>query len=143
VAALHVNGRTERDFERWGNFIAARDEVTHLAYEFITGTSWAGRQKQHAAWLAALAARVGRPLHLVVRGGIDVLPGLAKAFAGITILEATSFMKTMYRQRPRISGEIGSGWQPAPTPTGSPLDDLLIANITDVAAWLNTLVAPT
>jgi hypothetical protein len=58
-AALHVNGRTDTDFKRWAEFIAARDEITHVAYEFTTGPGWAER-----AWLTGLAADVGRPLHL-------------------------------------------------------------------------------
>lgn len=36
-AALHVNLRTEKDMERWAEFIIARPEVTHVAYEFGTG----------------------------------------------------------------------------------------------------------
>ena len=67
--ALHVNGRTDTDFRRWAEFIAARDEVTHIAYEFTTGTGWVRRRDHHAAWLCGLARDVGRPLHLVVRGG--------------------------------------------------------------------------
>ena len=35
-AALHVNGRTETDFRRWTAYVAARPEITHLAYEFTT-----------------------------------------------------------------------------------------------------------
>lgn len=68
-AALHVNGRTDTDFRRWGDYIAARPEVTYLAYEFSTGTGWAGRMEKHAAWLAGLAKAAGRPLALVVRWG--------------------------------------------------------------------------
>jgi hypothetical protein len=139
LAALHINGRTERDFERWGNFIAAREEITHLAYEFTTGTGWAGRQEQHAAWLSALTQRVGRPLHLVVRGGTDVLPVLARAFAGVTVLETTSFMKTMNRQRVSSDGRTAKA---APTPEGAPLDDLFLANTAAIAARLGALVAP-
>jgi hypothetical protein len=30
-AALHVNGCTETDFGRWGDYVAARPEITHLA----------------------------------------------------------------------------------------------------------------
>ena len=37
-AALHVNGRTEDDFRRWADFVGPRKEITHLAYEFTTGT---------------------------------------------------------------------------------------------------------
>lgn len=36
-AALHVNARTERGWERWGEYIGQRPEVTHIAFEFATG----------------------------------------------------------------------------------------------------------
>ena len=98
-AALHVNGRTESDFQRWANYLGVRTEITHLAYEFTTGTGRARRQKQHALWLAGLATAIGRPLHLVLRGGLLVLPILARAFADITVLDTSIFMKTMKRQR--------------------------------------------
>lgn len=77
-AALHVNGRTDTDFRRWAEFISAREEITHVAYEFTTGPGWAGRRQQHTSWLTGLARDVGRPLHLVVRGGVDVLGSFAR-----------------------------------------------------------------
>ncbi len=69
-AALHINGRTETDFRRWTDYVASRKEITHLAYEFTTGTAWAGRREQHAAWLceAAMYYACGRAL------GLDLSP---------------------------------------------------------------------
>lgn len=140
-AALHVNGRTEKDFERWAAYIAGRPEVTHVAYEFTTGTAWAGRQEQHAAWLAELAAAVSRPLRLVVRGSVDVYPTLARAFAGITVLETSIFMKTIKRQRAYPKSNVALGWRPAPTAPNAALDDLLADNQRTVDAWIRDLMA--
>ncbi|WP_426437226.1 hypothetical protein [Bradyrhizobium genosp. P] len=96
-AALHVNGRTEWDFARWADFILAHPEVTHLSFEFTTGTGRPTRRRQHGAWLCEVAGTAGRPLYLLVRGGSDLLPELSAAFAGVTFLETTSFLKTMMR----------------------------------------------
>lgn len=142
AAALHVNGRTEADFERWAAFIAAREEITHIAYEFTTGTSWAGQQLRHGTWLVALGRHVGRPLHLVVRGGADVLSDLVATFAGITVLETMSFMKTMNRQYAIWNGPHRPDWSFAPTPEGAPLDALFDHNRAVMADWLGKLVAP-
>jgi hypothetical protein len=125
-AALHVNGRTETDFRRWTEFIIEHPEVTHVAYEFTTGPGRPTRRRQHAAWLCGLAAAVGRPLHLLVRGGTAVLPELCTAFAGVTFLETTAFLKTMMRFR-AIKGDPLSWWL-APTAVGEPLDDLFATN---------------
>jgi hypothetical protein len=139
-AALHVNGRTDTDFRRWGDYIAARSEVTHLAYEFATGTGWAGRLEKHAEWLAGLAKAAGRPLALVVRGGGEVLPALRDAFASVTVLDSSIFMKTMKRQKAEPAGER-MRWRSAPTAKGAPLDALMADNLAAVAGWPNAAAA--
>ncbi len=128
-AALHVNGRAEADFARWASYLASRPEITHVAYEFGTGTGWAGRREQHATWLVSLARSVGRPLALVVRGGTDMLPSLSSAYASVTVLETNVFMKTVMRQR-AVSAGAGAplSWQASPTPPGAPLDGLWADN---------------
>ena len=139
-AALHVNGRTDSDFGRWAEYLADRTEITHLAYEFTTGTGWAGRQQQHALWLAELAAAAERPLHLLIRGGMDVLPLLARAFAGVTVLDTSIFMKTMKRQRASPRGNRALNWKGSPTLRGAPIDELFDDNCRVVEAWLGDLI---
>lgn len=128
-AALHVNGRTDQDFDRWTEFVAAREEITHIAYEFTTGSRWAHRREQHVAWLSAFAVNAGRPLHLIVRGGTDLLKEFVAAFAHVTVLETDSFMWTMKRQQAVMRGNSGVRRRPAPTEKGAPLDDLLAINL--------------
>lgn len=140
--ALHVNGRTNRDFERWANFLIERPEVTILAYEFGTGAGRADRAALHAGWLARLAQAVERPLHLLVRGGLDVLPLLATHFASVTLLETSAFMKTQHRQRAIAHGNAAWRWEAAPTAVGEPLDDLLLHNIKTVSGAIELLTAP-
>ncbi|WP_456712328.1 hypothetical protein [Bradyrhizobium sp. USDA 4353] len=125
-AALHVNGRTDQDFERWAEFILAHPEVTHLSFEFTTGTGRPTRRRQHAAWLCGVAKTVGRPLHLLVRGGSDLLPELCAAFAGVTFLETTTFLKTMMRYHAVRGATVN--WWPYPTTAKQQLDDLFETN---------------
>ena len=110
-AALHVNARTERDWSRWRDYIVARAEVTHIAFEFATGAGCAGRIEWHANELVRLAADVGRPLHLVIRGGGKVLPALMTAFSDITVLETSAFIKTMHRQRAALTSTGMVSWR--------------------------------
>jgi hypothetical protein len=137
-AALHVNGRTETDFRRWEDYIVSRPEVCVLAYEFTTGTGWAGRQERHADWLAELARGVGRPLRLIVRGGTDVLPELVAAYDCVSMVETSAFMKTMKRKRAHIS-ENRLMWLSAPTAIGESLDSLFAHNLVTVENWLGRL----
>jgi hypothetical protein len=141
-AALHVNARTETDWERWAQHIAARPEITHIAFEFATGSGRAARIEWHAAQLLRLAGTVERPLHLVLRGGLRVLPALAAAFSGITLLETSVFMKTTYRQRALPLGATRLTWQSSPTEASGTIDTLLAENWKAVAASYVPLLQP-
>lgn len=141
AAALHVNGRTETDFKRWAAYLRANPEITHLAYEFTTGTRWAGRKERHVAWLSSLARSVGRPLHLSIRGGMDLLPQLSGAFASLTLIETSSFVKTMKRQRASINAASRIVWSLDATDAGAPLDALLRHNMGVLHQWATSKAA--
>ena len=129
AAALHVNARTERDWERWTKYILQRSEVTHVAFEFATGAGWARRMDWHAEQLAKLAQGVGRPLHLVVRKiSGHILPELVSAFEKTTVLDTTSFIKTIHRQRAIETASRRIDWESSPTVPNAPVDELLTHN---------------
>jgi hypothetical protein len=140
TAVLHVNARTETDMSRWAEYLIERPEITHIAYEFTTGTRYASRRALHLSWLKSLAVAVGRPLHIVVRGGSEILPTLANTFSGITVLETSAFMKTMMRQRAVFDGARVT-WAAAPTVVGEPLDALFTANVENTSRFLTQLIA--
>jgi hypothetical protein len=127
-AALHVNARTERDWERWGEFVAGRPEITHLAFEFGTGAGWPGRIEWHVQQLTRLKVAAGRPLHLVVRGRFTILPRLFAAFEKVTCLETSVFVKTMRRKSAHLRADGAVRWKHAPTEQNDPLDTLLNHN---------------
>ncbi len=134
-AALHVNARTNRDWERWTDFIGLRPEAAVLAFEFGTGAGARTRMDWHVEQLIQLAQRVARPLTLIVRGGSAVLPALRAAFHAITYIDTAPFVKTQRRQRALIVADK-LVWQSAPTARGAPLDELLQANIETATAHL-------
>lgn len=130
-AALHVNARTEHDWERWTEYISSRDEVTHVSFDFGTGAGWTDRSNWHASQLAGLAQNVGRTLHLVARGeGTEsgILPRLLAAFDETTVLETTCFIKTVMRQRATRTVDGRLKWRANPTEPGHPVDLLLEHN---------------
>ena len=140
--ALHVNGRTDTDFRNWGGYVHGRPEVTHLAYEFTTGTARAARRDYHLESLIGVAAAAGRPLGLLVRGGIDLLPRLRAVFATVTVLETLTFMKTMKRQRLVLREDGRARWHSAPTPRGAPVDPLFALNRAGVQSWIEGPLSP-
>ena len=132
-AALHVNARTNRDWERWTDFIGLRQEASVLAFEFGTGAGSKTRMNWHVEQLSQLAQRVARPLTLIVRGGSAVLPALRAAFHAVSYIDTAPFVKTQRRQRASRDG-TRLVWQSAPTAPGASLDELLQVNIAVSAA---------
>lgn len=128
-AALHVNARTERDYERWAELIADRPEIQYLAFEFATGTGRGERLNWHVAQLNVLAARVPHALRLVVRGGMRGLEQLRSAFTAVTMIDTDAFSKTRCRQKAQFRPDGKLVWRKHPTAPGAPIDGLLQQNV--------------
>ena len=128
-AALHVNGRTERDAERWAEFVRERPEIASIAFEFGTGGGRGDRRALHTGRLVEIASHAGRPLQLLVRGAMGQMPELRKGFGSVTLLDTTAFMRTMHRRRAEMDGGQALAWASLPTLPGEPLDELLAHNV--------------
>ena len=128
-AALHLNGRTEHDYRRWAELIAARPEIEIVAFEFATGCGRGERIDWHVTQLCALADSVGRPLTLVIRGGGRKLRPLRQHFAQVSLIETDAFARTLRRRRAHLVESGRLKWIPSPTPKGAPIHDLLAHNI--------------
>lgn len=122
--ALHVNGRTDQDFLRWTEYLTARPEIDLVAYELATPT----RKQWHTRQLIALARNVGRPLKLIVKGGSDVLRPLLQNFAEVSMIDGTTFVKTINRQRAVPVGNQRIQWIASPTLAGQSVHELLQHN---------------
>jgi hypothetical protein len=134
--SLHPNARTDRDWERWTDFVAEREEVQSLTYEFATGAAKDERGRWHVEKLMQLGATVRRPLQIVIRGGYKYLNMLHKAFNEVVFVDTSSFMKTVNRQRFEwYPGRIGK-WQSRFTLIGQPIDDLLQHNVSTFAKMI-------
>jgi hypothetical protein len=128
AVALHVNARTERDYQRWGAFLREHREIDWIAFEFATGAAIVERGDWHARQLAALPGMAHRSLNIVIRGGRQHLSTLRRSFRNVTFVSADPFMKTMKRRRLRLVGSKGR-WISTMTFLDQPLDDLLAQNI--------------
>jgi hypothetical protein len=128
--ALHLNARTDADWDVWGSFVEDRPEISAVAFEFATGTRSPERRTWHVQHLIRLRRRAGRPLTLVVRGGLNALSALAAVFESVTYLDTDSYVRTIKRRR--LDPRSGA-WLPAPTTPGQSLDELLADNVRAVA----------
>ena len=123
-AALHANARSDRDYARLGEFLRHYTEVQMVSFEFATGARRRSRKDWHVKHLCRLPEMAGRPLRLVVRGGIRVLPRLAAHFQDTVFIDTAVPMKTVMRQRSQEEGGSRSTY----TLTGQDLDDLFRHN---------------
>lgn len=126
---LHVNARTDRDWERWTDFIEHRPEVSAISFEFGTGAGWQSREGWYTNRLLELGRSISRPLQLYVRGGLEALSRLRYAFAGVKAIDSRPFMKAVNRQGGELDPAGRIKWTPAPTTVEQALDDLLLLNI--------------
>ncbi|RTL50058.1 MAG: hypothetical protein EKK40_13770 [Bradyrhizobiaceae bacterium] len=138
--AYHLNARTPHDYRRLATFIAARPEVTDVAFEFKTGAAWRTRLHFHLAELAQLPGRVARPLHFVMIGGMTAIPALARAFSRVTYIDTSAFMNAVHRQRLYLNNEGKMKKISELTLMGQPVDDLLVENIATMRARIETLL---
>ena len=128
-ATVHLNARTERDWERWTKYLQAREEVRDVTVEFGTGAGRAARLPWHVRQLSNLWRNVGRGLRLVVRAApLEVLPSLADAFADVTFLDTNAFVKSVHRQRGTLGADGRVTWCKSPTRRNEPVDELLEHN---------------
>jgi hypothetical protein len=125
-AALHVNARTSRDWARWTAFVQSREEIDALAYEFATGA--ATRMTYHVDELRHLADRVNRPLKLLVRGALSEFSSLRQSFAEVTMLDSSTYMRTVNRKFGVVRESKPPLWRDAPNRPDVDLDSLIEHN---------------
>jgi hypothetical protein len=127
--ALHPNARTLFDWNRWEAFLLVHPEIDTLAYEFTTGGKDQTRGDRHCARLVRLAERVGRPLRLVVRGGLRYLPRFAGAFTSVTYLTGAPHLAAKNARQLLLSEAGGRITQrPITLGRGDSLNPLFAAN---------------
>lgn len=119
----YLAGITDRDWERWADFLKNQPRITMVCKEFQTGP----RNRIIAVWhldrLRQLQDRLGRKLHLIGIGARRHYQYI-HSFAGTTVIDSVPFMRTMHR---RILSP--TGWANTATARHEPLDDLLRHNL--------------
>lgn len=132
-AALHTNARSTHDYARWAQFILEREEVDTIAFEFGSGCGDPTLMPRHVKHLCSLAAFVGRPLTLIVRGGVGSLQELREHFAHVLYIDTDSVMKAVHRRKAYVLPNDKIKWFRSPTRIGEPIDELLFHNIRTIA----------
>jgi hypothetical protein len=128
ATALHVNARTDHDWERWTVFLAERPEISVIAFEFATGSRHPSRGAWHVAQLCKMQRNVGRDLQLVIRGQ-RFIDRLKETYRHVTLIDTNLYVKSMRRQKlVRGIGETPR-WEPSWSLIDEPLDRIMEANL--------------
>jgi len=133
--ALHINGRTDHDFVRWGEFLKDRPYIDAISYEFITGSGLMNRIQKHTFWLNSVLEAAGRPLKCIVRGNPNSLELLSDGYTPVYI-ETTSFVKAIKRQSCIRLGNSGLRWSRDWRTAGRDVSFALEMNSAEVARSL-------
>ena len=126
--ALHVNARTERDWQRWSDFVREREEVEWISFEFGTGARVNHRGDWFAQQLCQMAQNAGRPLRIAIRGAMH-LTALRESFERVLVIDSTPYHKTLHRQRACLTPTGEVRWRRGFTLSEQLLDDLLQHNL--------------
>lgn len=127
--SLHVNARTPVDWQRWTEFVAGREEVCSVSFEFLTGAAVIERGTYHARKLCDLASAAGRPLQLVTRGGRRHLDLLRGSFDEVVLVDSGAFVKAVHRRLIYLDPAGVARWGLTRTEQGHPIDHILQHNV--------------
>lgn len=141
VTALHVNGRTLRDYERWASFLNEHTEIETIAIEFQTGIASESRAQTHLSWLARLAERTRRPIGVISFGGLNSLPQLAKCFSAVSHVSSDPYLRASnYRKLVNVDTD---NLRLRGVKTNMGHDELLLFNVDARAKMVSQLMRKT
>jgi len=126
--ALHVNARTDRDWERWAEFIFHQPASQTLSFEFATGAKINGRGIWYVDRLNWLARQVNRPLAIAVRGTLG-LESLRRNFEKVFVVDTSAYSKAIRRFRARRDSYSVVRWRRSFTLARQPIDHILQHNV--------------
>jgi hypothetical protein len=127
--SLHLNARTDRDWDRWTDFLVVHPEIKSVAFEFGTGAAPRRRGRWYVRQLTNLSTAVGRPLQLVVRGGRHFLTDLRSRFSEVVFITTDPLMRARKRRRLVIRPGGKPAWIRVTYREGAKLDDLFLENL--------------
>jgi hypothetical protein len=139
-AALHLNCHRDYDYRRYGMLLRGRPDIQVISVEFGTGMGHPSRVNFHLEQLSKLARELGRPIGIVVRGGLALLPAIASAYSSVLFVDTEPFVKTLRRQRGVLDNDVRVQWRSEPTEESAFLDVRLREAIDSCAANFHHIV---
>ena len=127
--ALHINAVTDRDYQRFTEFLVEYPEFQALSFDFITGPGYPSRTNWHIKKLIELSKNVGRPMQLLLRGGTRALFPLSSVFRDLAMIDSDPLQRALHRQLMIFGNDGQMKSVKNKLPKGVPVDDLLSRNV--------------
>lgn len=129
-AALHINGRTDFDYIRWGEFAKRQPALQAVAFEFLTGAEPKESGLRFVARIHRFVEVSGRKnLVLVLRGGAQWVDRLEPYFRQVVLLDSGVYMKTVKRQRMELDSDGNPRYRSNKTSSDAELNELFLHNV--------------
>lgn len=136
AAALHINGRTDRDYDRWLAFLNDHSEIRIVAFEFTSGAR-GKRGNWHKKQLLDLCQACTHPLSLVYRGQVKFAYEFSRSFRQVSVLYAKPYTATLNRQLLEFQKGKPLSWTTNVIPKGYPVDELFAKNVTTARRYID------
>jgi hypothetical protein len=125
--AVHVNGAGRHDFNRWARFLRDSPFLSCVSFEFGTAARTPKERDRFAGYLEDIAQQVGRPLTLVMKGGLQSVGRLGRTFARIVYLDTTALSKAKHwKSAKTINGNLK--WSSVDLAPHGQIDELFAHN---------------
>lgn len=134
--SLHINARTDTDWQKWIEFVQQREEIQCLSFEFATGGAINEQGDYYAYKLTEMAKSVDRNLTIVIKGGRKYIQSLRSVYNNFVFMDSTSFMKTVKRRVLIWQPGDKATYRKYKTEKNEPLDFLLNRNIKTTAEMI-------
>ncbi len=133
--APNLSATTSSDWDYWSGFLKDQKQLAYVAVNFQTGYRIRAEGLTAIDRVARIQEQIGRNLSLVLIGGGQFVKDAAKRFASFTLIDSQPFKQSLYRKR---FAPVGSQrqWKETFTLERQPLDNILLDNVNDYAAWV-------
>lgn len=121
--AIHINARTDKDYETWISFINDHPEIHDVSFEFGTGAGYGRRFRWHLNKIQEFYMETGQRLRMIVRGRRR-FDHLAKFVSEIVLIDTETFVKTHKRFVASIGNSNRINWFSLKTRPGEHLDEM-------------------
>lgn len=140
AVAPHLSAVSSGDLRFWRSYLLRNETITYVAREFQTGNKKRSEGQKAIDQMARIRDAIGRPLHPLIIGAGQFVEYVATKFDRFSLIDSEPFMKAVHRRR--FDRDVrGRPWRETYTLEDQRIDDIVLDNLTEYAAWIDERIA--